>query len=360
MTGGTGADPYVQTVAGAVPAAGLGLVLPHEHLFNNLSGVLDKPSYPFSAALKDEQVSASSAWALRHDPYCCADNIAAKPVEDVHREVAAFQAVGGRTIVDVTSSSAIGRDPQRLLDLARRSGLNIVMGCGAYLEKFEATRNPAGTVDEQAAAIGNELTHGVGDSGIRPGVIGEIGVSPQFTAAEHGSLRAAALAQLDHPSVPLMIHLPGWQRRAHEVLDVVLGEIGVEPAKVVLAHMDPSGADVDYQRSVADRGVWLEFDMIGMDVTFPKEGESPASTATADAVARHINDGHARQLLLSHDLFLKQMWTQHGGNGLIHVPTVFAEMLVSRGINRDLIDTLTRQNPVRMLAGPSQRRHDRA
>ncbi|WP_331760320.1 phosphotriesterase-related protein (plasmid) [Streptomyces sp. NBC_01471] len=349
---GTGGLPYVQTVTGAVPAAGLGLVLPHEHLFNNLSRVLDEPSYAFSAALKDEQVSASSAWALRHDPYCCFDNVAAKPVEDVHREVAAFQAVGGGTIVDVTSSPAIGRDPQRLLDLARRSGLNVVMGCGAYLEKFEDTRITAGAVDEQAAAITDELANGVGDTGIRPGIIGEIGVSPQFTAAERGSLRAAALAQLGHPSVPLMIHLPGWQRRAHEVLDIVLDEIGVEPEKVVLAHMDPSGADVDYQRSVADRGVWLEFDMIGMDVTFPKEGGSPASTATADAVAGHIDHGLAPQLLLSHDLFLKQMWTQHGGNGLIHVPTVFAEMLVARGTGRDLIDTLTRQNPARMLAGP--------
>lgn len=152
----------------------------------------------------------------------------------------------------------------------------------------------------------------------------------------------------------LMVHLPGWQRRAHDVLDVVLDEVGVQPAKVVLAHMDPSGVDVDYQGSVADRGVWLEFDMIGMDVTFPQEGEAPASTDTADAVARHIDHGHAAQLLLSHDLFLKQMWTQHGGNGLIHVPTVFTEMLVARGIDRDLIDTLTRRNPARMLTGPLQ------
>lgn len=351
---GTGGQPYVQTVTGAVPAAELGLVLPHEHLFNNLSSVLDEPSYRFSAALRNEKVSASSAWALRHDPYCCFDNVTAKPVDDVHREVAAFQAVGGRTVVDVTSSPTIGRDPRRLLDLARRSGLNIVMGCGAYLEKFEADRIPAGEVDRQAATITDELTDGVGDSGIRPGVIGEIGVSPEFTAAERGSLRAAALAQLGHPSVPLMIHLPGWQRRAHEVLDIVLDEVGVEPAKVVLAHMDPSGADVDYQRSVADRGVWLEFDMIGMDVTFPKEGGSPAATDTADAVAGHIDRGHAGQLLLSHDLFLKQMWTQHGGNGLIYVPTVFTEMLAARGIDRTVIDTLTRQNPARMLTGQTR------
>ncbi|MFF7900204.1 phosphotriesterase [Streptomyces sp. NPDC007920] len=292
---------------------------------------------------------------LRHDPYCCFDNITAKRVEDVRKEVEVFQAVGGRTVVDATSSAAIGRDPLRLLDLARRTGLNIVMGCGAYLEKFEGTRISAATVDEQAAAIRHELTHGVGDTGVRPGVIGEIGVSPDFTAAERGSLRASALAQLDHPGIPLMIHLPGWQRRAHDVLD----EIGVPASKVVLAHMDPSGADPDYQDSVADRGVWLEFDMIGTDIAFPGEGESPSPAATAAAVALLCDRGHAGQVLLSHDLFLKQMWTRHGGNGLAYVPTVFGEMLVARGVDRDVIATSPRTT--RHACSPGRPRpHSRA
>ena len=67
---------FVQTVTGRVAVADLGLTLPHEHLFNDLSGVLDAPSYEFSRAVVREPVSASVAWALRQDPYCCADNIA--------------------------------------------------------------------------------------------------------------------------------------------------------------------------------------------------------------------------------------------------------------------------------------------
>lgn len=56
-----------------------------------------------------------------------------------------------------------------------------------------------------------------------------------------------------------------------EVLDIVLEEMNVSPAKVSLAHSDPSGKDVAYQRKMLDRGVWLEFDMIGLDITFPKK-----------------------------------------------------------------------------------------
>ncbi|MCR1984596.1 hypothetical protein NSA53_20410, partial [Cellulosimicrobium cellulans] len=121
---------HVQTVTGRAAAADLGLTLPHEHLFNDLSGVLDPPSYRFSEAVVEAPVSASVAWALRQDPYCCADNIADKPVAAVAAELESFAALGGRTIVDATSSAAIGRNPERLAEVARRTGLHVVAGCG--------------------------------------------------------------------------------------------------------------------------------------------------------------------------------------------------------------------------------------
>ncbi len=37
------------------------------------------------------------------------------------------------------------------------------------------------------------------------------------------------------------IHMPGWLRLGDEVLDIVLEEMNVSPAKVSLAHSDPSG-----------------------------------------------------------------------------------------------------------------------
>jgi phosphotriesterase-related protein len=343
----------VQTVTGPVPVSELGIVLPHEHLFNDLSSCRSRPSHRFTEFLATSAVDAAAAWALRHDPYCCPDNLTTKPVDAVVAEIAKFNDIGGRTIVDATSSAAVGRNPDALAGTARRTGLHIVMGCGAYLEKFEGSRITAATVDTLADAIADELARGIGSDGVKPGIIGEIGVSPEFTPAEHVSLRAAALAQLNHPTRALMIHLPGWQRRAHEVLDIVCDQIGVPPRRVVLAHMDPSAGDTTYQRSVAERGVWLEFDMIGMDIAFPNEGCSPTPDVTAVAVANLVTQ-HPDQILLSHDVFLKQMWTRHGGNGFVFIPTIFAAMLAERGTTPKLIDTLLRDNPARMLAGDSE------
>ena len=47
-----------------------------------------------------------------------------------------------------------------------------------------------------------------------------------------------------------------------------------------------------YQRKMLDKGVWLEFDMIGLDITFPKEGIAPGVQETADAVAHLIELGY--------------------------------------------------------------------
>ncbi|AUV33577.1 phosphotriesterase [Escherichia coli] len=150
---------YLQTVTGPVAREDMGLTLPHEHLFNNLSSVVDAPCYPFSQRLVDKKVTAEIQWALKHDPYCCADNMDRKPIEDVIFEINNFISLGGRTIVDATGSESIGRDAQALREVALKTGLNIVASSGPYLEKFESQRIHK-TVDELATTIDKELNQG--------------------------------------------------------------------------------------------------------------------------------------------------------------------------------------------------------
>ncbi|NYY05269.1 hypothetical protein C6538_24305, partial [Escherichia coli] len=157
---------YLQTVTGPVAREDMGLTLPHEHLFNDLSSVVDAPCYPFSQQLVDKKVTAEIQWALKHDPYCCADNMDRKPIEDVIFEINNFISLGGRTIVDATGSESIGRDAQALREVALKTGLNIVASSGPYLEKFESQRIHK-TVDELATTIDKELNLN------RPGFPGE-------------------------------------------------------------------------------------------------------------------------------------------------------------------------------------------
>lgn len=339
----------LQTVKGVIDAEEMGLTLPHEHLFNDLSSVVDDPFYKLSNGLVGKSVSPELMWGLRQDPYCCADNLSDKPVSAVVKEVLQFAQLGGKTIVDATGTEAIGRNPERLVAVATETNLNIVMSTGPYLEKFEGGNIVDSDPDILAERMTREIRVGVGNTGVKAGMIGEIGVSPEFTDAEHTSLRGAALAQADNPTIALNIHMPGWQRRGDEVLDIAINECGAMPEKISLAHSDPSGQDVEYQHRMLERGVWLEFDMIGLDITFPKEGVSPSVNETAEAVANLIKAGFEKQILLSHDLFLKQMWTQNGGNGFAFVPGVFIDLLRTLGITDEQCHTLLVDNPARVL-----------
>jgi len=346
----SGSSVTVNTVLGPIPVSELGVTLTHEHLLNDLSEALHGGTRPFSSQIAEIPVSPASAWMLREDPYASRDNcsmsLADLPI--VAEELGLFAAVGGRTLVDNTTGK--GRRPAALVELSRRTGLNLVMGGGWCLSHGQEHTLTSADVDRMASELIAEVRDGVevpGQEPVKVGAIGEIGVGLDFTAAERVTLEAAAIAQHE-TGIPMLIHLPGWQRRAHEALDVV-EKLGVDLGSVVLCHMDPSGKDTAYQRDVAARGSWLEFDMIGMPFNFPGEGQSPSVEDTVAAVTGLLADGHGDRLLLSHDTFLKGMWTRNGGNGYAYVPTAFLPRLVAEGVDQSIVDSLLTDNPAALF-----------
>lgn len=334
----------VETVLGPVDVEDLGVTLMHEHTLRSPPEMPYRGVRGFSETLHNEQVTASNAWLVREDPYACLDNRELTDLAAVAEEVKLFTAGGGRTIVDNSNGSE--RDPALLVRLAERTGVNLIMGSGWSVVPGTTTSTDRGGPDTYAAILVAEHESGIelpDGRRVRPGVIGEIGVGPKFTRAERVGLEAAAIAQT-HIGVPLTIHLPGWERKAHEVIDVVLG-FGVNPKAVVLCHMDPSGSDPAYQREVAERGVWLEFDMIGMLNNYPGEGQSPSVGQTVDAVSTLITDGFAQQLLLSQDVGMKTMWTRFGGNGYGFIQTAFLPRLCEAGVDQTTVAALLTDNP---------------
>lgn len=332
----------VRTVSGEIDSASLGVTLFHEHLLNDGSAAWRQPVVgdEEESEIAQSPVRMEYLGRLRNDPYLSLDNTRLDDVDLAVKEAARFRVAGGDTIVEVTPPG-IGRDPQGLRRIAERTGLNIVMGCGYYLERT----HPAGLVDtpidDIADAIARDVVEGV--DGVHAGVIGEIGVGVHFTPAEERSLRAAARAQ-QRCCVPLSVHLPGWQRYGHRVLDIVEEEGGNLNA-TVLSHMNPSLADLEYQRSLAGRGAWIEYDMLGMEFSYPGEGQSPSDEENARAIAALIAEGYRGRLLLSHDLFIKTLLRHYGGFGYDHVLTGFAERLERLDVTRGVLLGVLTANP---------------
>ncbi|MBU1304290.1 MAG: phosphotriesterase-related protein, partial [Alphaproteobacteria bacterium] len=192
--------------------------------------------------------------------------------------------------------------------------------------------------------IVQEATVGVDGTDIKIGLIGEIGVSADFTAEEEKSLRAAARAQV-RTGLPLMIHLPGWFRLGHKVLDIAEEE-GAELRHTVLCHMNPSHDDLAYQQELASRGAFLEYDMIGMDFFYAdQQVQCPSDEEAARAIVKLVEQGAIDRILLSHDVFLKMMLTRYGGNGYAYILKHFLPRLKRHGLSDRQLEILMRDNP---------------
>ena len=99
------------------------------------------------------------------------------------------------------------------------------------------------------------------------------------------------------------------------MLDIVEAE-GADLRHTVLCHMNPSHDDVAYQTSLAERGAFIEYDMIGMDYWYAdQEVQCPSDEENARAIRRLVDLGHGDRVLLSQDVFLKMMLTRYGGFG---------------------------------------------
>jgi phosphotriesterase-related protein len=122
-------------------------------------------------------------------------------------------------------------------------------------------------VDKSAEDIATEhiteLTQRIGDTGIEPGIIGEVGCSWPLRANERKCLDAAAVASIE-TGIPISIH-PGFHVNAPlQIVEIPTGA-GVDSARIVLGHLDvalPHRA-TGMRLTLADTGCYLPFDLFG-------------------------------------------------------------------------------------------------
>jgi len=326
----------------------MGVTLMHEHILLDGATSWKCPCHPDEKKIAEQPVSMEIIGELRMNPYMNRDNVSLDDSDLALSELAKYRALGGHTVVDATNIG-IGRDPVKLARIARASGLRIVMGTGFYLQHTHPDWLKRMDVDDVTEFLVNDVGGGTTQPEIMAGIIGEVGVSKDFTDEERKSLRASARAA-KITGVPLTIHLPGWERLAHDVLDVVEAE-GADLRHTVLCHMNPSHNDLAYQRSLAERGAFLEYDMIGMDFYYAdQDAQSPSDEQNAQGIRSLIDMGLVDRILLSQDVFLKIMLTRFGGFGYGFILKHFVPRLKRHGVEQSAIDRMLIDNPKTVFA----------
>lgn len=339
------------SVLGPVDSNELGVTLTHEHIVNDATSWSHRTSSTGwdPEDLATRPVSADILWDLRHDPFANVDNCRLDDLEVAIEEVRRFADLGGRTILEATGLG-FGRDLVALSEVSRATGITIIAGTGFYLDPAIPADVRDLAPEQIAETILADLSEG--ENGIRAGFIGEIGVGADFTAAERASLAGACIAQRE-TGLPMQVHLPGWFRLGGDVLDVVESH-GVDPARIVLCHMGPSGADLAYQEGLLERGVFVQYDMLGMEVFYADQGvQCPSDEQNAEWLARLVERGHADRLLLSQDIFLKSLLRRHGGPGYGHVLQYFVPRLNAAGLDSATVEQLMIANPRALFEEPS-------
>ncbi|MER8751731.1 phosphotriesterase-related protein, partial [Mesorhizobium sp. M1050] len=205
----------VMTVTGPVAIADMGVTLMHEHILIDGAKSWKCPCHPDEKKIAEQPVSMEIIGELRMNPYMNRDNVSLDDSDLALSELAKYRALGGHTLVDATNIG-IGRDPVKLARIARASGLRIVMGTGFYLQHTHPDWLKAMDVDDVTEFLVNDVGGGSTQPEIMAGIIGEVGVSKDFTDEERKSLRASAPAGR-RTGVPRALKQARGVRRAQDV-----------------------------------------------------------------------------------------------------------------------------------------------
>ena len=175
----------IRTVLGDISSEDLGFTLPHEHLLLDFSFMF-KPSQDKEESNKSYvEVSEDMqllAWIM-YDPFRNRDNLITIDEDIAISELNLYKRVGGISLVD-TTSIGLGRDPLALARISRATGINVIMGSGYYVDVLHPSGMNSMTEDQITDEIIADIEVGVKDTGVRSGVIGEIGCSWPLTVNE--------------------------------------------------------------------------------------------------------------------------------------------------------------------------------
>ncbi len=309
----------VQTVTGTVLPSQLGRTLIHEHVFVEYGGPSSDTVRP---GRRQEEILS-----------ICIDYIEK------------LKAVTVSTVVDPTPID-LGRNVLLMAEIASRTGLNLICATGIYSAAtyVRLREKLGGDPDAVAGLFIKELTEGIDDTGIKPGIIKVATGGTKITAEEYELLRAAARAAKE-TGVPIITHTDGIC--GAEQQEILTGA-GVPAERILIGHSCLS-RNFAYHLRIVQNGSYLGFDRFGMP--------GMADEVRAASLIKLIDAGCASRLMVSHD----SVWywvdgpTIGTGNYKNWVPTNFFEriipMLRYNGVPDDQIERILAENPSRFFSG---------
>jgi len=329
----------------------MGITLPHEHLFIDLRNQFTAFDNEEKNVLSKQPVAMNNLGRLRLNPYALQDNLVLDEMETAISEALLFKKAGGKTMVDCTSIG-IKRQPQKLRELSERTGINVIAGSGYYTQDTHPQEMVDWSAEEIAEGIVRDFKEGIDGTGIKAGIIGEIGTSQEILPQEKKNLHASAIA-FRQLNAPVYIHTYPWGRAGIEAVDMLIKD-GVTPNKIVLCHIDVE-PDLSYIEVLLERGIYVEFDNFGKEfVIDPSERGFAGGIFIRDLeririIRDLVQKGYIDKLLVTNDICLKSMLCCYGGWGYAHILENVVPLMESEGLAKETIDRIIVENPPKVF-----------
>ncbi|HST39998.1 MAG TPA: phosphotriesterase [Conexibacter sp.] len=334
----------IHTVLGPIEPAELGPTSMHEHLLSDLRVWAKEPTDPVPA---HETLHPGMLGYLRWNALSVPENLVLHDPDVAIEELRALHRAGGTAVVELTLEG-MGRRLEELPRISRESGVHILVGCGWYVEELQPERVRGADVDTLAAELLHELEHGIGETGIRPALIGEIGTNNPPTEAEWRVLRAAGRAGAESGTA-INVHLSWRGQDGLAVVEALLAE-GMPADRIILSHMDEV-LDRAYHAAVAQTGAILEYDTFGSDFLYRGPGvRNPSDVERLDMTTWLLSEGYGRQLVIACDTWAQANLLHMGGYGYEHLFRRIAPALTDYcGADDATLNAILVETPRRLL-----------
>lgn len=221
----------LNTAAGVIDAADLGVTLMHEYVFMMTTEIAE--NYPEAWGDEDRRVA------------------------DAIDRLNELKARGVDTVVDLTVIG-LGRYIPRIARVAEATEINIVVATGLYTYNdvpFRFHFQGPGTLldgpEIMTELFVRDITEGIADTGITAAILKCATDEPGVTAGVERVLRAVAAAHRE-TGVPISTHTHAGTRRGLEQ-QRIFAEEGVDLSRVVIGHSGDS-TDLDYLQELIAEG----------------------------------------------------------------------------------------------------------
>ena len=335
----------IQTVLGLIEPAALGRTLMHEHVLCDI-----RP--PSTRADNDlgPEITLENTWQINYGHGVKrAGRKYMLDLEDIAtREVRMMKHEGGEAIVELTCGG-LSPDPRGLQRIAAGTGVQLVMGCGHYVNEYQDPRNHRRTVEDFAGEIVGQILEGAWGSDVRAGMIGEIGCTAPWTDTEKRVMQAA-LAAAAETGAAINVHPGRHPDQPQEVADFIRAA-GHPTERVVISHIDRTIFDEPRLLRLADSGVTVEFDLFGQESSYYglSDIDMPNDATRLRLIRALIAHGHLDRVVISHDICYRTRLASFGGHGYGHIFRNVVPMMQRRGYSEDEIDAILVRNPRRLL-----------